>query len=389
MYTLRIYFLFVLTAVFLTTCSDDSNDPEIPSLPVADFVRVSDGFLAEIVSEELELPTSLAFAPDQSDRLFINELQTGNIRIISGGELQTEPFFTVETRVVGGFPSSGENGLLGIAFDPDFQNNGWIYFTYAERTDSGVVGRVARVQDVNGKGQNFQVLLGGIASAPGHQIESLAFGPDGKLYVSTGDAFRGDDAQNLDLLNGKILRMNPDGSIPADNPNPESYVYSLGHRNAFDLVFRPNGDLLSTENGTNEKDEFNIILPGANYGWPNALGVANNADYVNPIFVWQQIVAPSGMAIHSGTGFPPEFENALLLVLFGDTFSQGSSSRAKRIQRVTLSGTGLSTQVAFHEFITYATVLRGNPVDVTVAPNGWVYFTDIFRGGVYRVRPKE
>lgn len=387
---MKLYNFSVIVLLFislsLTSCSDDNQAP--PLQFVQDFsVEVKEGFLVEVVSEDFLLPTSIAFPPDGSDRLFVNELQTGRVRIVENGQLLNEPFVQVQTNVSGGFPVAGENGLLGITFDPDYQSNQWVYITYAVRANGETTGVVARMKDINNKAQEFEVLLDNLPSSNGHQIESLVFGPDDKLYVFVSDAYEEEKVQDPDAFNGKILRMNRDGSIPADNPfGPDSYVYALGFRNNFDMVFRENGDLLTTENGPTSDDEFNVVQPGDNHGWPNVIGSNTDPQYVSPIHVWPQIVSPTGMLFYQGTNFPQEYVGKLFIVYFGYTFSSGPNELAKRIQVVDLSGSGSDTQASFEDFLIYEGSGQGNPLDVAVGPDGYLYYSDIFRGGVYRVR---
>ncbi len=372
----------LLFAILFSRC--DSQDrtltPEapVPTVPI----RVPDGFFAEIYSAGLALPTSLAFPPDGSDRLFVNELQTGRIRIIEGGVIRETPFAQVPTNVQGGFPVSGENGLLGIAFDPGYPADPYVYVTYGYRTANDTLGAVARFTDVNGQGTDFTILLDSIKSAPGHQIQSLAFGPDGKLYVATGDAYRADQAQDVNSLLGKILRLNPDGTLPADNPFPGSYTYAYGLRNNYDLAFDDQGVLYTAENGPSVNDELNRIEAGGNYGWPVVLGPAHDAAFIDPVHAWSQIVSPDGMLFYRGTQFPAEYRGKLFIVYFGDTHSTGPSPVAKRIQTVDLT----ATPPVFSDFAVYTFPGLGNPLDVAEGPDGSLYLTDIFQGRVYRIR---
>lgn len=375
-------FLFGVSLLAFTATGCDSTEGPLTPRPTPPFpITVPDGFAVEIFASGLDLPTSIAFPPDGSDRLFVNELQSGKVRIVEGGVLLDEPFAEVATNTTGGFPVSGENGLLGIAFDPQYSVNRYVYVTYATRTDSGTFGTVARFTDVNNRGEDFTVLLEGVPSAPGHQIESLAFGPDGNLYVSTGDAFMEDEVQNTDSFLGKILRMNPDGSVPGDNPFPNSYTYAYGFRNCFDLVFDGAGELFSADNGPDRNDELNRIVAGGNYGWPMALGETAAPEFVAPLHVWSQIVAPSGMVFYQGTQFPAAFRGKLFLVLFGDTFSQGPSDRAKRVQMVDLD----STPLTFEDFAVYDFPGVGNPLDVTEGPDGSLFLSDIFQGRIFKI----
>lgn len=356
----------------------DSGGPPQPPLPIT----LPAGFTAEVFATGLQFPTSIAFPPDGSNRLFVNELQSGRVRIVQDGVLLRQPFAQVVTNTTGTFPVEGENGLLGIAFDPQYEANHYVYVTYAMRTDTGTFGTVARFTDVSNRGEDFTVLLNGIPSAPGHQIESLAFGPDGMLYVSTGDAFLADQAQDPDSFPGKILRLRPDGGLPTDNPLPNSYTYAYGFRNCFDLVFNAAGELFSTDNGPERDDELNRIVAGGNYGWPVELGQTTDPAYVAPLHVWDQIVAPGGMAFYTGTQFPAAYRGKLFLMLFGDTFSTGPSDRAKRVQVVDLT----STPPQLEDFAVYAFAGIGNPLDIAQGPDGSLFLSDIFQGRIYRIR---
>lgn len=352
--------------------------PPPPPLPIT----VPEGFVTQVFASGLDLPTSIAFPPDGSDRLFVNELQTGKVRIIQGGVMLEEPFAEVVTNTTGGFPSGGENGLLGIAFDPQYGTNRYVYVTYATRTGAGTFGSVARFTDIGNRGEDFTVLLDGVPSAPGHQIQSLAFGSDGKLYVSVGDAFTEGEVQNTNTLLGKILRMNPDGSVPGDNPFPGSYTYAYGLRNSFDLAIDDTGELFAADNGPDTNDELNRIEAGGNYGWPLAIGGSSAPEFIAPLHVWPLIVSPDGMAFYRGTQFPAAFRGKLFLVLFGDTFSTGPSERAKRVQVVDLD----SNPPTFEDFAVYDFSGVGNPLDVTEGPDGSLFVSDIFQGRIFRIR---
>jgi glucose/arabinose dehydrogenase len=366
-------------AAAATACGGPTG-PVPPPPPPGVPITVPTGFTVTVVASGLDLPTSIAFPPDGSNRLFVNELQSGLVRIVRDGVLLTEPFARIATNAAGGFPFDGENGLLGLAFDPQYRVNRYVYVTYATRTATGTFGTVARLTDVNDRGESFTRLLEGVPSAPGHQIESLGFGPDGKLYVSTGDAYLAGEVQKTGSLVGKILRLNPDGSIPADNPFPGAYTYAYGFRNGFDLAFSPAGELFSTDNGPERDDELNRIAAGGNYGWPMVLGATTAPQLVSPLHVWPRIVAPAGMAFYGGAQFPATYRGKLFLVLFGDTFSGGRSDRAKRVQVVDLS----RTPPSFEDFAVYDFPGLGNPLDVAEGPDGSLYLSDIFQGRIFR-----
>ena len=375
--------LAALVTLLVWARCDSADDPAEtpPPAPFSPFT-LPDGFAAEVFVEGLNLPTSIAFAPDGTDRLFINELQTGRIRIVESGVLRDEPFATLETNVSGGFPVAGENGLLGLAFDDQYATNGYVYVTYAVRSSDGNLGAIARFTDVNNRGEAFTILRDSIPAAPGHQIQSIASGPDGKVYVSIGDAYQDDEAQNIDSPLGKILRMNPDGSIPDDNPFPGSYTYAYGLRNSFDLAFNTAGDLFSADNGPEHNDEFNQIVAGGNYGWPRRLGEhPPAAGLIPPLHTWPQIVSPDGMLFYRGTQFPAAYRGKLFLVLFGPTFTQGPNPIGKRVQVVDVN----TTPPTFEDFAVYTFTGTGNPLDIAEGPDGSLYLTDIFQGRIFRI----
>jgi glucose/arabinose dehydrogenase len=176
--------------------------------------------------------------------------------------------------------TGAENGLLGLAVRPDDDSTVWAY----ESTSSG--NRVVRMRYANGTIGAPQTILDGIPTAAHHNGGRLVFGPDGDLYVGTGDAEIRSRAQDTGSLGGKILRIKPDGSVPADNPFRGSPVWSYGHRNVQGLAFDSAGRLWATEFGQDTWDELNRIEPGKNYGWPNVEGKSDHPKYVNPLVQW-------------------------------------------------------------------------------------------------------
>ena len=377
--------LYVLTGIFIGLMACEGNEESgDPSVLFAPFITPQ-GFEVEEVVEGLNLPTSLAFAPDSSGRLFVNELQSGIIHIIQGDSLLPSPFASVATFVTGGFPVDGENGLIGLAFDPDYLNNRYVYVSHAYWGKEDTLGRVVRFRDEGNQGVDWTILVDSIPCASAHQVQSLRFGPDGKLYLSVGDAFRPAWAQDFSQLPGSILRINPDGSIPDDNPIPNSYVYAYGLRNPFDFLFTEREELLATDIGAVLEDEFNVIEPGANYAWPLWGGPGNQSGYIDPVHTWLESVSPTGMEWYRGEAYPEPYRNKLLLVLFGRTYEEGPSELAKRIQVLDIQGQGQTMQLSFEDLLIYNLPTRGNPLDIAVGPDGFVYFTDIFRGKVFRL----
>jgi glucose/arabinose dehydrogenase len=253
-----------------------------------------------VVARGLERPWAIALSPD--GRIFVTE-RPGRIRVIQNGALQKEPWMQI------GAHEAGEAGLLGLAVDPDFERNRFLYTAYSYKyIIGGIKNRLVRLRDdpATGKGTMDRTLLNGVMGTRFHDGGRVKFGPDKRLYWTVGDATARNLSQDLSSLNGKILRLNPDGTIPADNPFPKSPVYSYGHRNPQGLAWQPGtGRLYETEHGPtggNEKDccldEINLIEPGKNYGWPNIRGNQTRDGMVAPVLhsgtsdTW----APSGAA---------------------------------------------------------------------------------------------
>lgn len=210
-----------------------------------------------------------------------------------------------EVGLVDGVRPGGEGGLLGLAVKEGTAGTDTsLYVFYTTAVDN----RIMRIR-LDGKPGSFRLghvdpILTGLPFAGNHNGGRIAFGPDGMLYATAGDAGQRDIAQDPASLGGKILRMTSDGAVPADNPFPDSYVYSLGHRNPQGIAWDDDGQLWASEFGQNTWDEINRIEPGANYGWPVVEGIGNNPAYVDPLYQWPTNEAsPSGLAAVQGTLF--------------------------------------------------------------------------------------
>lgn len=241
------------------------------------------------VATGLAVPWGLTFLPD--GRALVGERPTGEVSLIVPGELP-EPVGTVPD-----VADNGEGGLLGIAASPTFEEDRLVYAYVTTNADN----RVITMELKNDELVNAREVLTGIPDASYHDGGRLIFGPDGMLYVTTGDAGVPDNAQDLSSLSGKILRVNADGSIPDDNPFPDSPVWSYGHRNVQGLAFDDGGRLWATEFGSSAYDELNLIQPGGNYGWPQVEGVGGQMsevrNFVDPQVTWPTSEAsPSGLA---------------------------------------------------------------------------------------------
>jgi glucose/arabinose dehydrogenase len=262
----------------------------------------------QLVASGLSAPWAVDLAPD--GRLFLTE-RPGRVRIVQlgpGGGLRPDPWATLPASTSVG----GEKGLLGIALDPEFGRNGFVYLYYSYAATGGPTrNKVVRMRDQGGRGVEETIVLDGILGNNAHDGGRLKFGPDGKLYVTTGDAENGANAQDPSALAGKILRLNKDGSIPPDNPTPGSPVWSLGHRNVQGIAWHPDtGSLYETEHGPSNlfpdccNDEVNLIVPGGNYGWPTVRGAPGDARFRDPILDSGRVEtwAPSGATFATRPG---------------------------------------------------------------------------------------
>ncbi len=256
----------------------------------------------ESVQEGLNIPVAFAFAPD--GRVFYNELQAGGVRIIKDGAVLPDPF--VSLSVVG----RNEMGLLGLALDPDFATEPFVYVFYTYQDVDGTFNRISRFRAIGDVGGSEEILLNRLPSNSFHNSGRLQFGPDGMLYASLGDT--GDAAQSQDpqTLPGKILRMHSDGALPGDNPFAGSYTYLYGIRNVFGFQFTPSGTLLFTENGPFGNDEVNLGLRGENYGWPIVQGANPDPGFVSPLVVFNPAIAPTGLVFYTGTNLGSAYAQA-------------------------------------------------------------------------------
>jgi len=257
-------------------------------------------FQVETVAEGLEVPWSIAFSPD--GRIFVTE-RVGQLRVIENGVLNPEP---VKSLSVGGF----EGGLLGIALDPNFEENHYLYLYYTYNDFLQTFNKLVRFTESNNQLSDEKVLLDKIPGGPFHDGGRIKFGPDGKLYITTGEAGITNNSQDLESLGGKILRINSDGSIPDDNPFVDSAVYSLGHRNPQGLDWDPiTAKLVISEHGPSAHDEVNVIEPGKNYGWPKIVGDESLPEFTSPLLhTGDETWAPSGATFYNSKNIP-EWEN--------------------------------------------------------------------------------
>jgi glucose/arabinose dehydrogenase len=336
------------------------------------------GFTEAQVASGLGSPTAMAFAPD--GRLFVTE-QGGTLRVIKNGTLLATPFLTVTVN------SSGERGLLGVAFDPSFATNNFVYVYYTATTPA-IHNRVSRFTangDTALAGSETVLLdLNNLSGATNHNGGAIHFGPDGKLYIAVGENANSANSQSLSNLLGKVLRINPNGTIPSDNPffltaaNNNRAIWALGLRNPFTMAFQPGtGRMFINDVGQSTWEEIDDGIAGSNYGWPVNEGPTANPSYRSPIYWYGHGDGNFlGCAITGGTFYNPavsQFPGSYANVYFFADFCGGWINVLDPANGNAVTG--------------FATGIDA-PVDLKVDASGSLYY--LARGGstsgaVYRV----
>jgi glucose/arabinose dehydrogenase len=322
-------------------------------------------------------PTAMAFAPD--GQLFVC-LQTGQLRVIKNGALLATPFVSLTV------DSAGERGLLGVAFDPNFASNHFVYLYYTVPT-APIHNRISRFTangDVAAAGSELVLAdLDNLSSATNHNGGAIHFGPDGKLYVGVGENANSANAQTLNNRLGKILRYNADGSIPADNPffntatGANRAIWALGLRNPFTFAFQPGtGRLFINDVGQSAWEEINDGIAGSNYGWPTCEGACSptNASFRDPLFQYGHgSTSTTGCAIVGGAFYNPPANQFPASYLGKYFFADLCTGWIRLFDPAAGTASGFATGI-------------NTPVDLQVGPDGCLYYLARGNNGqVFRV----
>jgi glucose/arabinose dehydrogenase len=356
-----------MLGVLLSCGSPPAQDPDPdpgpnppPGTPTETFTA-ADGtrFGVQVIATRLDIPWSLAFAPD--GRLFFTE-RPGRVRIMRDGQLLPTPALTL-TDVF----TEGESGVLGIALHPDFASNRLVYLVYTALARGRPIARLMRYREVNDTLAEGIVLLDEVPAAGIHNGSRVRFGPDRLLYVTFGDVAVPSLAQDVAAINGKILRFNDNGTAAAGNPFL-SPVFSYGHRNPQGIDWHPvTQDLWESEHGQTGNDEINVIQIGRNYGWPVIEGGQTRPDMEAPITSFSPAIAPSGASFYTGTAIPA-FRNNLFVGML----------RGLGILRVRLDAASPRRIAAAERLMENR---YGRIRDVVTGPDGALYFCTSNRDG--------
>ena len=373
---MRITVAFILAAALVGPACAQALVGDVPQRVEERMVPEPPGVAVATWVEGLEAPWSLVFLPD--GRALVSE-RAGRIRMIERGRLRPQPFAQVEA------VQGGEGGLMGLAVHPRFPQQPFLYAMHTHREGGRIANRVIRLTVAGDAARFDRVIVAGIPGARNHNGGRIAFGPDGLLYIGTGEIFEADRAQDPADLSGKLLRVTAEGGIPGDNPIANSPVYSLGHRNIQGLAWHPNGTLFVSEHGPSGElglrawDEVNVIRPVsqgkiANYGWPKVVGAVGRAEFVDPLVAFRDSsTPPSGAAFWNESLFVATLRSQALLRIRVE--HEGSIWRAVVLERWFASNRNEG--------------LYGRLRDAVAGPDGALYVLTNNRDGRGRPQPGD
>ena len=342
-------------SLFLFFCSKDDDTTTTPPNPdTGEPVQAT-----KTIISTLSIPWELVWGADNF--IWVTE-RNGKISRINPDDGKQEIVYTIPN-----VAQVGESGLLGMVHHPKFDTNPFVYVVYTYDAGNRLLERLVRYTYSNSTLTDEKILLDQIPANANHNGSRLLISPDMHLFMTTGDAGNTNLSQDRNSLAGKTLRLNLDGSIPADNPFSGSYIYTLGHRNAQGMVFHPNGKLYSSEHGPSSDDEINEIKAGKNYGWPEVNGKINtpseiafaaNTEVIEPIFNWTPTIAPSDLIFYTSDRIP-QWKNKLIMTVLKD----------QKIVALTLSADGAS--ILKEE--TFFDKKFGRIRDIVISPKGRVF----------------
>ncbi len=345
----------LLLLVLGTACADTTTPPP----------QSSDMATRDVITG-LDTPWEILWGPD--NRIWMTE-RNGTVSAV-------DPVSGSKTVLleIAEVAQEGESGLMGMVLHPNFTNTPFVYLAYTYSSGSNLVVKIVRYQYTGQALSDPRTLIDGIRGNVIHDGCRLAFAPDNTLFITTGDAASSSLSQQRESLNGKILRINPDGSIPSDNPWPNSAVWAIGSRNAQGLVFAPDGTLYISEHGPGNDDEINIVSKGANYGWPAVEGLCNTPqeqtfctanNVVEPIAHWSATIAVCGLDYYNSDAIS-KWKNSLLLV----------SLKGQKIVHLQLNDDG--TISGRQDFFSGS---FGRLRDLCIAPDGRVFIATSNKDG--------
>ena len=368
---MRVFIYGLLSALVLSLSLANAEELSFPAYEV------------ETIAKDLDFPWSLAFLPDGN--LLVTE-RSGQIRMVSAGSV-SEPLSGLPNNIY----AKGQGGVLDVVLHPDYGSNGWLYLSYVVGSDDKNALQVMRAKLSGNQLTQQQTIftVSPFKDTPVHFAGRMTFLPDNSLLITSGDGFDyREDAQRLNNLLGKVIRVNDDGSVPANNPflsedadSLSNYVFSYGHRNAQAILYDPvRSVIFSNEHGPDGGDELNVIQAGVNYGWPvitygnDYIGgrISPFTEYPNmqqPLLDWTPSIAPSGMVVHSGDMFKTLNGDFLVSVL-----------KFKEVRWVQMLGMKVVGQVSLFKEL-------GQRIrDVRVHSDGSIYIlTDSENGSILRI----
>lgn len=339
----------IITIFLIAGCSENEQQNSLKELESDQQEQSSVPALEqEVIAEDLEVPWSIE---KQGNTFYLTE-RPGNIVKIEDGKVVRQ-----RVELEKELATAAEAGLLGFVLAPDFQKSNLAYAYYTYEDSSGQFNRIITLHLEDNIWREERLLLDKIPSGSYHHGGRIKIGPDELLYATAGDASEREIAQDPNSVGGKILRMNLDGSIPSDNPFPDSYVFSYGHRNPQGITWTSEGALYASEHGDNANDEVNIIEAGENYGWPIIEGYEEQEDLISPLFTSgnEGTWAPSGMDYDDGKLYVAALRGSAVLEFDLETNEQ----------RELITGLGRIRDVLIEDnylyFISNNSDGRGNP----------------------------